>query len=57
MWNVDVVTIDTEYKEEYEEKVKSYLEKGYDLKSCSCGYYGIASDSCYPYWMAILVKE
>lgn len=21
------------------------------------GYYGIASDSCFPYWMAILVKE
>lgn len=57
MYDVDVITIDTDSKDEYENKVKTYLEKGYDLKSCSCGYYGIACDNCYPYWMAILVKE
>lgn len=57
MWNVDVVTINTDLQEEYEQNVKQYLEHGYELKSCSCGYYGIASDNCYPFWMAILVKE
>lgn len=55
---IDVITIDTDCKEEYERKVRSFLEIGYELKSCSCGYYGITSDtSCYPYWMAILVKN
>ncbi len=34
-----------------------FLEQGYNLKSCSCGYYGITSDTCFPYWMAILVKN
>lgn len=53
----DVITIDTDKRDEYEESVKYYLEQGYNLKSCSCGYYGIASDNCFPYWMAILVKE
>lgn len=53
----DVITIDTDCQEEYERKVRSFLEYGYGLKSCSCGYYGIASDNCFPYWMAILVKE
>lgn len=53
----DVVTIDTDKRDEYEESVKYFLEKGYKLKSCSCGYYGIASDNCFPYWMAILVKK
>ncbi len=53
----DVITIDTDKREEYEESVKYFLEQGYNLKSCSCGYYGIASDNCFPYWMAILVKN
>lgn len=57
MWDIDVVTIDTDSQDEYKQKVKQYLEHGYELKSCSCGYYGIASDNCYPFWMAILVKE
>lgn len=57
MENVDVVTINTDLQEEYEQNVKQYLEHGYKLKSCSCGYYGIESDNCYPFWMAILVKE
>lgn len=39
----DVITIDTDCQEEYERKVRSFLEYGYELKSCSCGYYGIAS--------------
>lgn len=52
----DVITINTDFQEEYEKKLKQYLDEGYELKSCSCGYYGIASDTCFPYWMAILVK-
>lgn len=54
--NMDVITINTDCQEEYERKVRSFLQYGYGLKSCSCGYYGIASDTCFPYWMAILVK-
>ena len=57
MENMDVVTINTDLQEEYEQNVKQYLEHGYELKSCSCRYYGIESDNCYPFWMAILVKE
>ena len=57
MWDVDVITINTDCQEEYERKVRSFLEYGYELKSCSCGYYGITSDSFFPYRMAILVKE
>lgn len=53
---MNVVTINTDSADEYEEKLKTYFLDGYELKSCSCGYYGIASDTCYPYWMAILVK-
>lgn len=54
---MDVMTINTDCQEEYERKVKSFLEYGYELKSCSCGHYGINSSNCFPYWMAILVKE
>ena len=54
---MDVITINTDCQEEYETKSEIILEYGYELKSCSCGYYCIASDTCFPYWMAILVKN
>lgn len=54
---IDVITINTDESEQYKKNVKKYLEDGYTLKSCSCGYYGISSDNCYPYWMAMLIKE
>lgn len=39
---MDVITINTDCQEDYERKVRSFLEYGYELKSCSCGYYGIS---------------
>ncbi len=31
---MDVITINTDCQEEYERKVRSFLEYGYELKSC-----------------------
>lgn len=46
---MDVVTINTDYQEEYERKERSFLDIGYNLKSCSCGYYGSETDIGFPY--------
>ena len=53
----EVITINTNYQLDFEEKLEKYLNAGYELKDSSCGYYGIASDTRYEYWMAILVKQ
>jgi len=57
MKNYDVKTVDTCNNEIFEKTCKDYLDEGYVMKSCSCGYiqYG-EYNSCATY-VAIFVKE
>lgn len=51
----DVITINVERSGDFERNLKEYLDDGYELKKCSCGYHGVYN-TC-SHWMAILVKK
>jgi len=57
MKNYDVKTVDVCNRDVFEKACKDYLNDGYVMKSCSCGF--IPSDEynfCASY-MAVFVKE